>query len=76
MGWKKSVLVMHKIQRLFVNTLTADEKHYLLNRENLAERIQIQLSKKQKPLSHFFFFAFLKSMIEFKHLPKKDHSNS
>ena len=76
MGWKKSVLVMHKIQRLFVNTLTADDKHYLLNRENLAERIQIQLSKKQKTLSQFFFFAFLKSMIKFKHLPKKDHSHS
>ena len=39
---------MHKILRLFVNTLTVDEKHYLLNGENLTQPIQIQLYQKQK----------------------------
>ena len=56
--------------RLFVKTLTVDEKHYLLTRENLMETIQIQLSQKQKTLFEFFF-AFLKSVLHFKHLPKK-----
>ena len=75
MHWKKSPLVIHKILRLFFNTLTVDEKHYLLNRDNLTEPIQIQLSQKQKILSEFFF-AFLKSILNFKHLPKKDDPHS
>ena len=71
MRWKKSFLVIHKILRLFVNTLTADDKHYLLNRDNLAQRIQMQLSQKQKTFSELFF-AFLKSKFNFKQFPKKD----
>ena len=59
-----------KILTLFVNTLTVDEKHYLLNRGNLTQTIQIQLSQKQKTFFEFFF-AFLKSILNFKHLPKK-----
>ena len=75
MGWKKSLLVIHKILRPFVNTFTADDKHYLLNRENLAQRIQMQLSQKQKTFSQFSF-AFLKSVLNFKHLPQKDVPHS
>ena len=71
MPWKKSLLVIHKILRLFVNTLTVDDKHYLLNRDNLTEPIQMQLSKKQKTFSEISF-AFLNSLLNFKHLPKKD----
>ena len=70
MHWKKSLLVIHKILRLFVNTLTVDEKHYLLNRDNLTQPIEMELSQNQKSFSEFFF-AFLKSMLNFKHLPKK-----
>ena len=65
----------HKILRLFVNTLTVDEKHYLLTRDNLTQTIQIQLSQKQKTFFEFFF-AFLKSILNFKHLPKKDDPRS
>ena len=72
---KKALLVIYKILRLFVNTLTADDKHYLLNRDNLAQRIQMQLSQKQKTFSEFFF-AFLKSILNFKHLPTKDDPHS
>ena len=61
---------MYKILSLFVNTLTADDKHYLLNRDNLAQPIQMEVSQKQKPFAQFFF-AFLKSIFNFKHLPKK-----
>ena len=55
---------------LFLNTLRVDEKHYLLNRDNLRQPIQIELSQKQKTFSEFFF-AFLKSILNFKDLPKK-----
>ena len=62
--------MIQKIQRLFFNTLTVDDKHYLLNRDNLTQPIQMQLSKKEKTFSEFFF-AFLKSILNYKHLPKK-----
>ena len=58
-AFEKSLLAIHKILRLLVNTFTADDKHYLLNRENLAQRIQMQISQKQKSFSQFSF-AFLK----------------
>ena len=67
--------MIHKILGLFVNTLTVDDKHYMLNRDNLTQPIQIQLSQKQKIFSEFFF-AFLKSILNFKHLPKKDDPHS
>ena len=72
---EKSLLVIYKILRLLFNTLTADGKHYMLNRNNLAQSIQIQLSEKEKTCSEFFF-AFLKSVLNFKHLPKKDDPHS
>ena len=70
-----SVLVIHKILRLLVNTLTADDKHYLLDRNNLAQLIQIQLSEKQKIFSEFFL-PFLKSVLNFKDLRMKDEPHS
>ena len=75
MHWKKSFLVMHKILRVFVNTLTFVNKHYLLNRDNIKERIKMQLSKKEKTFSEISF-AFLKSILNFKHLRKKDDPHS
>ena len=51
---EKSLLVIHKIVRLLVNTLTADDKHYLLNRANLGQPIHIQLSQKQRIILNFF----------------------
>ena len=65
----------HKILRLFVNTLTADDKHYMLKRDNLTEPIQIQLSQKQKTFCQFCF-AFLKSIANSKHFQKKDDPHS
>ena len=43
-----------KILGLFVNTLTAEKKDYLVNRDNLTQHIQMALSKKQKKFSLFF----------------------
>ena len=67
--------MIHKIPRLFVNTLTVNDKHYLLNRDNLTQKIEMQLSEKQKTFSRIFF-AVLKSILNFKHLPKKDDPRS
>ena len=67
--------MIYKIVRLLLNALTADKKHYLPNRDNLTQPIQMQLSQKQKTFSEFFF-AFLKSILNFKHLPKKDDPHS
>ena len=72
---RKSLLVIQKIPRLFVNTLTVNEKRYLLNRDNLPQPIQMQLSEKEKTFSQFSF-AFLKSILNFKHLTKKDDPGS
>ena len=49
-----SLLVIAKILRMFVNTLTADEKYSLLNNDNLRQPIQMKLSQKQKSFSDFF----------------------
>ena len=68
---KKSLLVICKISRLFPNTLSADGKYSLLNRDNLTQPIQMQLSRKQKTFSEFFS-AFLKSSLNFEHFQKKD----
>ena len=70
MHQKNSVLVIHKILRLFVNILTGDYKSYLFNRDKLAQPIQVKLSQKQKAFSEYFF-EFLKSILNFKYLPKK-----
>ena len=64
------MLVLWKILRLFVNTLTDDDKYCLLYRDNLTQPIQILLSQKQKTFSQFFS-AFLKSTLNFQHFQKK-----
>ena len=58
--WVKtlSILVIHRIRRLFVNTLTVNDKDYLLNRENLTQPVQMQLSPKIKTFSEFFLLNF------------------
>ena len=55
--------------------MTVNDKRYLLNRDNLPQPIQMQLSEKLKTFSEFFF-AFLKSISNFKYLPKKDDPRS
>ena len=59
-----------KILKLFLNTLTADDKYSLLNRGNLTQHIQMLLSQKQ---GNFYelFFAFFKSTSNFKNFQKK-----
>ena len=68
--WKKYVLVIHKILRLFVNTLIVEDKHYLLNTDNLTQPIQMQLYQKQKTFSELFFSIF-KMFIKLETFAKK-----
>ena len=67
--------MIHEIPRLFVNILTVDDKHYLLNRDKLTQPIQEQLSQKEKNFSEFFF-AFLNDLLNFKHLTKINDPHS
>ena len=39
---------------MFVNTMTVDDKYSLLNRHNLTQSIDIQLSQKQNDFYRFF----------------------
>ena len=69
------MLVLCKILRLFVNTLTDDDKYCLLYKHNLMRAIQILLSHKKKAFSGFFW-AFFKSTLNFEHSGKKDDPHS
>ena len=60
---------------MFPNTLSADGKYSVLDRDNLTQRIQMLLSRKQKTFSQFFS-SFLKSSFNFEHYQKKDDPHS
>ena len=69
------MLVIRKMLELFVNTLTADDKYSLLNRHNLLQHFQMQLSQKRE-IFFQFFFVFSKFIFYFEHFPKKDDPDS
>ena len=46
LGSKKAILLTCQISGLLLNTFATDEKHPVLNRENLTMPIQVQLSQK------------------------------
>ena len=70
LSWKKSLLLTCQILGLLVNSLAADEKSPILNRDNLTIPIQMQISEKEKTFSEVFA-AFLKSRLIVQHLKKK-----
>ena len=70
LSWKKSLLLTCQILGLLVNTLAADEKYPVLNRDNLTIPIQMQLSQKQKTISGVFA-AFLKCRLNIELFEKK-----
>ena len=57
-GLEKSLLLICKILKVFVNALTANDKYSLRNRDNLTQPIQMQLSQNQEILSEIFFWIF------------------
>ena len=69
------MLLLCKILRLLVNTLTDDDKYSLLYRDNLTQQIEILLSPKPKTFSQLFA-EILKSTLNFAHFPKKDDPHS
>ena len=69
------MLVLCKILRLFVNTLTADDKYSLLSRGKLTQPIQILLSQKENTCSQFML-SFLKCTFNFEHFQTKDDLHS
>ena len=71
MSWAKSALVRSEILKLFVNTLTTDDKYSRRNMLHLTQLLEPNLSQKQKTFS-VFFLAFLKCALNLEHLEKKD----
>ena len=71
LSWKKSALVWSEILRLFVDTLTADNKYSRCNVHNFQQQVQTPLSQKQKTFCGFFI-AFLKCASNLEHFEKKD----
>ena len=60
---------------MFVNTLTADDKYSLLNRDKLTQPIGTPLSQKHMAFSQFFL-AFSKFTLNFEHFQQKDDPHS
>ena len=65
-----SALITSEIFRLFVNTLTPDDKYSRRNMQIFWERLQTHLSQKEKTFWEFFI-AFLKSALNLEHSEKK-----
>ena len=61
--------------RLFVNTLTSDEKYSCRNMQNLLQQFQTSLSKKGKPFSQFLI-EFPNCPRNVEHFEKKDEYRS
>ena len=74
-SWKTSFLGIFKVLGLFVNTLTADDKYSLLNRNNLLQLLEIELSQKWK-IFFELFCTFSKSRFNFEHFWRKDDPHS
>ena len=60
---------------MFVDTLTADDKYSLLNRDYSMQLISTKLSQKLK-LVFDFFLAFSKCTLNFEHFQNKDDPRS
>ena len=54
LSWKKSLLFICQNLVLLVNTLAANEKYSVLNRDNLTTQIKMQLSQKNKLFLRLF----------------------
>ena len=72
---KKSLLVIWKSLRLFVNTMSALDKCSFPNSHNLMQPIHMQLSQKLNTFSRLFL-VFSNSRLNFQHFQKKDDAHS
>ena len=70
-----SALVTSEIFRLFVNTLTPDDKYSRRNIQIFWQQLQTSLSQKGKAFCEFFI-AFLKCAWNLQHSEKKEEHPS
>ena len=71
MSRAKSTLVCTEILRLFVNTLTTDDKYSRRNMLKFTQQLEAPLSQKRKAFSGLFP-EFLKCALNLEHFEKKD----
>ena len=68
LSWKKSPFLTCKILGLILNTLAADDRYPVLNKDNLTIPTQIQLSRKQQTFHnfwlHFWFLAAIWNILK------------
>ena len=67
---QKSLLDTWQFFRVFLNTLTANDKYSLNSKDKWMQNIQMLLSRKQNLFSEFFS-PFSESALNFKHFQKK-----
>ena len=67
-----SALVTSEIFRLFVNTLTPDDKYSRRNIQIFWQQLQTPLSQEEKPFRQFFI-PFLKCTWNLEHSEKKNN---
>ena len=63
--------MIYKILRPVINTLTANDKYSLLNKDNLKHPIQMHVSLKRKK-----FLKFLKGRLNFQNFQKLNGRHS
>ena len=71
LSWKKSALVTSEIFKLFVNTLTPDDKYSRRNMLIFWQQLQTLLSLEEKTF-RAFFIAFPKCAWNLEHSEKKE----
>ena len=71
LSWKTFLLLTCQILGLLLNTLAADEKYPVLNRDNLTIPIQMELSQKQKIFLNFLLY-FWNLGWNLQHFDKRD----
>ena len=73
--FQKSLLDTWKFFRLFLNTLTANDKYSLNSKDKWMQKFQMHFSQKQNHFSQFFS-PFFESALNFEHFQKKDDPHS
>ena len=75
MKWRKSALFKFEILGLIFNRLTADDKYFRRNIQNLTQELQTAISHKKKTFSGIFI-TYLKSIANSEAFAKKVESAS
>ena len=75
MKWRKSAFFKFEILGLIVNRLTADDKYFHRNMQNLTQVLQTAISQKQKTFS-IIFITYLKCITNSEAFAKKVESAS